>query len=43
MRNESVNNCLAVFKFIIHWFVTIALLGKSDNALHANDDRLFFK
>ena len=42
MCDEATDDCLAVSKFIPDWFFTIKMLGKLDNALHANDDILFY-
>ena len=41
MCHEAVDDCLAAWKFIPHWFVTSKMLGKLDNAFYANDT-LFF-
>ena len=40
--DEAVDDCLAALKFILDWFVTSKMVKKVDNALHANDDILFF-
>ena len=42
MCDEAVDHCLAALKFIPDWFVTSKMLEKFDNALHANDDILFY-
>ena len=42
MCDEAVHSCLAALRFIPDWFVTSKMLKKFDNALHANDDTLFF-
>ena len=42
MCDETVDDCLAALKFIPDWFVTSKMLEKFDNALHANDDILFY-
>ena len=39
MYDEAVDNCPPALKFIPYWFVTRKIL---DNALHANDDILFY-
>ena len=40
--DEAVDGCLAALKFIPDWFVTNKMLQKSDNALFANGDILFY-
>ena len=42
MCDESVDDSLSAFKFIPDWFVTSKMLEKSNHALHANDDILFY-
>ena len=42
MCDKAVDDCLAPLKFIPYWFVTSKMLENFDNALHANDDILFF-
>ena len=42
MCDEAVDDSLAALKFIPDWFVTSKMLGKLDNALHVNDDILFY-
>ena len=42
MCDEAVGDCLAALKFVPDWFVTSKMLEKLDNALHANDDILFY-
>ena len=34
-------HCIAAIKVIPDWFVSSKMIEKLDNALHANDDRLF--
>ena len=40
--DEIVDDCLAALKFISDWFVTNKMLEKFHNALHANDNMLFY-
>ena len=40
--NEAADDYLAALKLIPDWFVTSIMLEKLDNALHANDDILFY-
>ena len=42
MWDEAVDEFLAVLKFIPDWFVTIKMIEKFDNALHAKDGILFY-
>ena len=42
MCDEPVDDCLAALKIIPDWFVTSTIFHKLDNALHANDDTLFY-
>ena len=42
MCDEAVDDCLAALKIIPDWFVTSTIFNKLDNALHANDDTLFY-
>ena len=42
MCDKAVDDCLWRLKFIHDWFVTSEMLGKLDNALHANDEILFY-
>ena len=42
MLDENVNNCLEAVNFVSDWFVTSKMLEKLDDALHANDDILFY-
>ena len=42
MCDEAVNNCLAALKFIPDWFLISKMLEKLVNALHANNDKLFY-
>ena len=42
MCDEAVDDCLAALKFIPDGFVTSKMLEKFYNALHANDDILFY-
>ena len=42
MCDEAVDNSLPALKFISDQFVTSKILEKLDNALHANDDILFY-
>ena len=42
MCEEVVDDCLAALKCILHWFVTSKILEIFDDALHANDDKLFY-
>ena len=42
MCEEAVDDCLAALKFNPDWFVTSKMLDQFDNALHANNDILFF-
>ena len=42
MCDEAVDDCLAALKIIPDWFVTSTIFQKLDNALHANDDTLFY-
>ena len=42
MCDEAADNWLDALKFIPDWFATSKMLGKLDNALHANDDILFY-
>lgn len=42
MCAEALDHCLATLKFIPVWFVTNEMLKKFHNALHINDDILFF-
>ena len=42
MCDEAVDNCLAPLKFISDWFVTSKIIEEIDNALHADDDILFY-
>ena len=42
MCDESVDDSLSAFKFIPDWFVTSKMLEKSNHALHASDDILFY-
>ena len=42
MCDEAADDCLAALKFIRDWFVSRKMLKKFDNALHSNDDILFF-
>ena len=42
MREKAVDDCLAGLKFIPYWFVTIKMLEKLDNVVHANYDIFFF-
>ena len=42
MSDKAVDDCLAALKFIHDWFVTSKMLENFDNALHANDDMLFY-
>ena len=42
MCDETVDDCLAELKFIPDWSVTSKMLEKLDNALHVNDDILFY-
>ena len=42
MCDEAVDDCLAALKFVPDCFVTSKKLEKLDNALHANDDILFY-
>ena len=42
MYDEVVNDCLAELKFFPDCFVAREMLQKPDNALHANDDIVFF-
>ena len=38
MYDKAVDNCLAALKFIPDLFRTSKMLGKFDDALHANND-----
>ena len=40
--DETVDDSLAALKSIPGWFVTSKMLENFDNALHANDDILFY-
>ena len=40
--DEAVDDCLAALKFVPDWFLRSKMLEKFDNALHNNDDVLFF-
>ena len=42
MCDEAIDDCLAALEFIHGWFVTSKTLEKTDNALHSNDDTLFY-
>ena len=42
MCDEAVDDCPAALKFVSDKFVTNKVLEKFDNALHANDDILFY-
>ena len=42
MCGEAADDGLAAFKFVPDWFGTTKMLEKLDNALHANDDLLFY-
>ena len=42
MCDEAVDDCLAALKFVPDCFVTSKKREKLDNALHANDDILFY-
>ena len=42
MCDEAVDDCLAALKLILDWFFTSKMLENLDNALHANDDILFY-
>ena len=42
MCDEAVDDCLAALKIIPDWFVTSTIFHKLDNALHDNDDTLFY-
>ena len=42
MCDEAVDNCLAPLKFISDWFITSKIIEEIDNALHADDDILFY-
>ena len=42
MCDEVIGDCLAALKLIPDWLVTSKMLEKLDNALHANDDMLFY-
>ena len=42
MCDEAVDDCLVALRFIFNQFITCKMLGKFDNALHANDDTLFY-
>ena len=42
MWDKAVNDCLAALKFIPDCFVTRYRLEKFDNALHSNNDILFY-
>ena len=42
MCDKAVDDCLGRLKFIHDWFVTSEMLEKLDNALHANDEILFY-
>ena len=42
MCDKAVDDCLWRLKFIHDWFVTSEMLEKLDNALHANDEILFY-
>ena len=42
MCDKAVDDCLTALKFISYLFVTSKMLEKLDNALHANDDIVFY-
>ena len=42
MCDEAVDDCLKALKFAPDWFATSKMLERSDDALNANDDLLFF-
>ena len=42
MSDEAVDDCLAVSKFIIYWFVTSKMLEKIHYDFLANSDIIFF-
>ena len=42
MCDEAVDDYLAVLNFLPDWFVISKMLEKFDNALHANNDILFY-
>ena len=42
MCDEAIDDCLAALEFIHGWFATSKILEKTDNALHSNDDTLFY-
>ena len=42
MCDEAVDDCLVPLKFISDWFVTSKIIKEIDNALHADDDILFY-
>ena len=42
MCDEAVDHCLEALKFIPDWLTTSKMLKKLDNALHTNDDTIFY-
>ena len=42
MCDEAVDDCLKALKFAPDWFATSKMLERSDDALNASDDLLFF-
>ena len=42
MCDKAVDDCLEALKCISDWFVTSKMPEKFDNALHANDDIVFY-
>ena len=42
MCGKAVDDCLAALKFFPNWLIVSKMLEKSDNAVHANDDILFY-
>ena len=42
MCKKAIDDCLAALKFIPDWFVTSKMFEKLVNAIHTNDDILFY-